>query len=178
MDKILEGIILKSSQPKVKIVLSFSFLFLMFLCWHLAIKNTYSLYQNYKSLKDNNHFEEGTYIDLNYLKKERLLLDSHINRYTVDSLLWSDRFFSNIIQHIDHYKLELSYSRDVNKRLDSDAILRKSISVTGEYKNVIRFLDTLKSQPQLGFISQIDLKATGEKSGDKIIADIMFTVIK
>jgi hypothetical protein len=178
MDKILERLILKFSLRKVTIILSFSFLFLLFLSWHLAIKKTYSLYQNYKSLKDNNLSEEGIYIDLNHLKKEKLLLDSHVNRYTVDSLIWSDRFFPNIIQYIDRYELELSYSRDVHKLPNPDSIIRKSISVTGKYPNIIKFLDTLKSQPQLGFISEIDLKAADEKSGDKIIADIMFTVIK
>lgn len=138
----------------------------LLLCWFLAFGKTYEAIKINHELSGQIPTEEDIAFNPIHTERKLAALAQILKSYQVNETEWSNQLWmkASAVAMKQHIGIDYALTRPEAERNSTQLGLTETLTCYGDYRQLVRLIDTLEKMPQIGKISALQVKAPKEEA--------------
>ncbi len=149
----------------------------MFLAYQLALKKTWKAFMLNRELLGKLDTLGDLSYQPEYLNRKNTNLDRIINKYKIDSLVFRGRAIAEIAALAEAENVRLTELPVKDAYLKSDKYLIQRLNFEGDYYSLLRFIQKIHAQRNVGVIRCLSLKKLPPTASQRLSLEVFLQIL-
>lgn len=150
---------------------------LILLAYQLAVKRTWQAFMLNRELSGKLDTLGDLTYQPQYLNRKRTNLDRIINKYKIDSTVFQGRAIAEIAGLAEKENVTLTELPIKDAYLRSDKYLIQRLNFEGDYYSLIRFIQKIHTQKDVGVIRSLSVKRMPDETTQKLGLEVYLQIL-